>query len=242
MRRPWRSDRRLLDRDRPGRTAKRAKPIPSRPIFRRRERYWVHWDKVVFAGTYKKTFTRLTTMEAACESGRHATNAIIDHYLYQQSGKTDQRDKVGYDWNVPAGFTTERFLSPVYQPTSIGHYCQIWNIEEHELPDLEVAKRVDQWCFDQNLPHPWEMLGLDNLASLSSSLGPLAENLVSPSPTLVDNLVSPSSPLGSLFGRLLRSGLSAADLLPFPDAASLLPVLTRLREAIESLLNRRDGD
>jgi hypothetical protein len=33
---------------------------------------------IVFAGTYMKTFTRLTTMESANESARHAVNAILD--------------------------------------------------------------------------------------------------------------------------------------------------------------------
>lgn len=41
--------------------------------------YQVHNNAVVFAGTWNKTFTRLTSMEAACESGRHAVNAILDH-------------------------------------------------------------------------------------------------------------------------------------------------------------------
>ena len=41
--------------------------------------YQVHYDKLVFAGVYTKTFTRMTTMEAANESARHAVNAILDH-------------------------------------------------------------------------------------------------------------------------------------------------------------------
>src|SRR6185369_8537700 len=32
----------------------------------------------VFAGTHMQTHTRLTTMEAANESGRHAVNAILE--------------------------------------------------------------------------------------------------------------------------------------------------------------------
>ena len=41
------------------------------------DRYEVQRGGVVFAGTYMKTWTRLTTMEAANESGRHAVNAIL---------------------------------------------------------------------------------------------------------------------------------------------------------------------
>jgi hypothetical protein len=33
--------------------------------------------RIVFAGTYMQTYTRMTTMEAANESGRHAVNAIL---------------------------------------------------------------------------------------------------------------------------------------------------------------------
>ncbi len=44
--------------------------------------YQVHYNSVVFAGTWTKTFTRMTSMEAACESGRHAVNAILDHYIW----------------------------------------------------------------------------------------------------------------------------------------------------------------
>jgi hypothetical protein len=36
-------------------------------------------EGVVLAGTMMKTYTRLTTMEAANESGRHAVNAILQH-------------------------------------------------------------------------------------------------------------------------------------------------------------------
>lgn len=41
--------------------------------------YRVQLDRLVLAGTYMKTYTRLTTMEAANESARHAVNAILEH-------------------------------------------------------------------------------------------------------------------------------------------------------------------
>lgn len=41
--------------------------------------YHVNHGSVVLAGTYMQTYTRLTTMEAANESGRHAANAILAH-------------------------------------------------------------------------------------------------------------------------------------------------------------------
>ncbi len=39
--------------------------------------YAIHDGRVVFAGTYMQTYTRMTTMESANESGRHAVNAIL---------------------------------------------------------------------------------------------------------------------------------------------------------------------
>jgi hypothetical protein len=42
--------------------------------------YRVHCDRLVFAGTWLRTNTRLVTMESACESGRHAANAILEHH------------------------------------------------------------------------------------------------------------------------------------------------------------------
>lgn len=40
--------------------------------------YDVRFGRLVFAGVYMQTYTRLTTMEAANESGRHAVNGILD--------------------------------------------------------------------------------------------------------------------------------------------------------------------
>jgi uncharacterized protein with NAD-binding domain and iron-sulfur cluster len=45
--------------------------------------YAVHFGRLVLAGTLMQTYTRLTTMEAANESGRHAVNAILDASTFQ---------------------------------------------------------------------------------------------------------------------------------------------------------------
>ncbi len=42
-------------------------------------KYAVHCGNLVLAGTYMQTYFRLTTMEAANESARHAVNAILNH-------------------------------------------------------------------------------------------------------------------------------------------------------------------
>jgi hypothetical protein len=44
--------------------------------------YRVQAERWVLAGTHMKTYTRLTTMEAANESGRHAVNALLKHMKF----------------------------------------------------------------------------------------------------------------------------------------------------------------
>jgi len=47
-------------------------------------------DWLVLAGNYTKTFTRLTTMEAANESARHAVNAILRHSAQRRKVRPSQ--------------------------------------------------------------------------------------------------------------------------------------------------------
>jgi uncharacterized protein with NAD-binding domain and iron-sulfur cluster/outer membrane protein OmpA-like peptidoglycan-associated protein len=46
-------------------------------------KYHLHNGQLVFAGTYMQTLTRLTTMEAANESARHAVTAILDSAAFR---------------------------------------------------------------------------------------------------------------------------------------------------------------
>jgi hypothetical protein len=86
---------------------------------------------IVLAGTYMKTFTRVTSMEAANESARHAVNAIL-------------RDSAA--------------IRPLVE-------CDIFPIEERELPDMRSARLLDKKLFDRGLPHAFDILDLDLLAA-----------------------------------------------------------------------------
>ena len=72
--------------------------------------YQVHNNSVVFAGTWTKTFTRMTSMEAACESGRHAVNAILDHYIWVESGGVDRRENTTLGWRVSLRLPRSRLV------------------------------------------------------------------------------------------------------------------------------------
>ena len=132
--------------------------------------YQVHNDKLVFAGTWCKTFTRMTSMEAACESGRHAVNAILDHYVCTRSEGTDSRDLPSLSWRMPFGFVDQELSSPIRQPTPAGDYAFIFDCENREPADARHTRALDSKYFRAGLAHPWLILGIDNASAISSSL------------------------------------------------------------------------
>ena len=93
--------------------------------------YQVHNNSVVFAGTWTKTFTRMTSMEAACESGRHAVNAILDHYIWVESGGADRRGKTDARLaDLPMASSTRACRAPVRMPSPAGDYCYVFDHRE----------------------------------------------------------------------------------------------------------------
>jgi uncharacterized protein with NAD-binding domain and iron-sulfur cluster len=130
--------------------------------------YQVHNNSVVFAGTWNKTFTRVTSMESACESGRHAVNAILDHYIWVESGGLDRREKTpALYWEFPYGFLDQGLSSPVRMPTPAGDYCYVFDIENREPADTRALRTLDSKLCERSLPHP-----LDTPAALSFGAPP----------------------------------------------------------------------
>lgn len=134
---------------------------------------WVHFDSLVFAGTYLKTFTRLTTMESANESARHAVNGILDHWLYKNSGGHDRRSESGIKWLMPYGHTDDMHSDPVRQPTPIGDYCLIEDMEDNEIAKLVPIRKLDAEFCRAGLPHPFVLNGLQAGTAITSQLGAL---------------------------------------------------------------------
>jgi uncharacterized protein with NAD-binding domain and iron-sulfur cluster len=116
--------------------------------------YQVHNNSVVFAGTWTKTFTRMTSMEAACESARHAVNAILDHYVWVQSGGLDRREETTLGWRFPYGFLDQGLSSPVRMPSPAGDYCYVFDIENREPADTRALRALDAQYWQESLPHP----------------------------------------------------------------------------------------
>jgi hypothetical protein len=149
--------------------------------------YRVHWDEWLFAGTYMRHFTRMTTMEAANESGRHAVNAVLDHVDKPSS------------MSLPADFSPRRRYSTAgnpleprtaYVPTPLGDYCHIWDMENYELADLVQLRELDDWLVDQGLPHACDLVGGEVIPSMVSYL-PSASELGLPTAADIIRALSP---------------------------------------------------
>jgi uncharacterized protein with NAD-binding domain and iron-sulfur cluster len=120
--------------------------------------YQVHHNSVVFAGTWTRTFTRMTSMEAACESARHAVNAILDHYVWVASGGLDRRADTTLAWQFPYGFLDQGQSSPIRMPTPAGDYCYVFDIENREPADTRMLRVLDSQYCQQSLPHPLDTI------------------------------------------------------------------------------------
>ncbi len=142
--------------------------------------YQVHFGQLLFAGTYLRTFTRMTTMEAANESARHAVNALLDHatafgrrswtsdsrtsqtVLRAPGQTTDHEEAPRNDTQKKCRLDAHNVPLPVL--AIAGDYCDIWDPEKHELEELAFFKRVDELLFKMGKPHLADILGIDQLA------------------------------------------------------------------------------
>jgi hypothetical protein len=107
--------------------------------------YQVAHNRWVLAGAHMATFTRMMTMEGSCESGMHATNAILAKY-----GADDGKL---YNGIGSAAGSSNRPLQPT-QP------C---NLEDDELADLRFLKELDDELASAGLPHILTLLQAERL-------------------------------------------------------------------------------
>ena len=142
--------------------------------------YQVHHNSVVFAGTWARTFTRLTSMEAACESGRHAVNAILDHYVWADTGGADRRENTTINWRFPFGFLDQGFTGPVRLPSPAGDYCFVFDVENREPLETRALRNLDSSFFLASLPHP---LDAGSILAPGSIAPPIAGGLPMTTPS-----------------------------------------------------------
>lgn len=122
---------------------------------------------VVMAGTHMKTHTRLATMEAANESGRHAANAILADYR-------ERVRKLDVDLRLDI---------------RVGEPCKIWPLVDRELPDLEFLKKIDAALLRRGLPHMFEILEVEQIVDELVPRGEGVEGAAEGSVDIVDKIV-----------------------------------------------------
>ena len=128
-------------------------------------------DGIILAGPFMKTFTRMTTMESANESGRHAVNALLQHYRGLPELKDHQNDR--------------RVRSTP---------CEIFPPADREVADFTIAIDVDKRLHEAKCEHAIDILELGdvvahglsgrsrdpfNLAAMMNPLGGLVRDLFS---------------------------------------------------------------
>lgn len=120
-----------------------SNPLPGRDHVDLHE----HFGRWVVAGNHTKTFTRMSTMESANESARHAVNSILEH-LATRDPKNDVRTvNPSYEGHRSAGVL-------------MGDPAPIWDMERHEIPDMAFWRRVDERLLAAGLPHMSDILEL----------------------------------------------------------------------------------
>lgn len=182
--------------------------------------YQVHNNSVVFAGTWNKTFTRVTSMESACESGRHAVNAILDHYIWVESDGSDRREKLKpLDWEFPYGFLDQGLSSPIRMPTPAGDYCYIFDIENREPADTRPLRVLDAFLCQQSLPHPLDV-------AIAPPIPPFTGGLQMFTPTTDYN--QQMLAYLQMWQQMLQQWVTMAAGLPSPAGPSAMPMLPQM--------------
>jgi outer membrane protein OmpA-like peptidoglycan-associated protein len=161
--------------------------------------YPVHFDCLVYGGIYLKTFTRMTTMESANESGRHAVNAILDHYNAHHAAVDPPATPPPKGPANPLDLAADEV-----PPAFLGDYCGIWNIERYEPSAFDRLKAIDQVLHDLGLPHLFDLTGVELVPSILSHIFPYRGDC-SPISEAPPKPVPPPSPWCPPFvGELLR--------------------------------------
>lgn len=184
--------------------------------------YQVHHNSVVFAGTWNKTFTRVTSMESACESGRHAVNAVLDHYIWVESGGLDRREKTTLPWEFPFGFLDQGLSSPIRMPTPAGDYCYVFDIENREPADTRALRTLDSKFCQQSLPHPLDAPAAFSFGAPSSPIPTLAggQQMFTPTTDLNQQLFN----YLQTWRQLLEQWTAMAAGTLFPNGTSGFPI------------------
>jgi hypothetical protein len=144
-----------VDRHRPGRKVDDELCVGEQEI-----KYSINYERWVLCSTFMATHTRLTTMESANESARHAVNAILrrlasdDAHQYEQEWKPIE----AYDKQAEVRSLTKTNYNGSKR---IYDLPDIFNPEDFELEDLDLFRRIDRRLLALELPHFLDIIDFD---------------------------------------------------------------------------------
>ena len=132
--------------------------------------YELFHKRWVMCGTYMATHTRMTTMEAANESGRHAVRAILN--ALGNDDKLDTREQ--FEVQTPL------MKQLLIQFNALGNKTyntawanrkfdppDVWSPEDNELEDLDLLRRIDRRLVELGLPHCFKILKVEEKMRLA---------------------------------------------------------------------------
>lgn len=144
------------------------------------------WGQWLIAGPHMKTYTRLTTMEAANESARHAVNRLLLFHAtrvpVQAAVSTSNIQKeIGKKGKVPA--SERKPVAPVpareaegkdiLQGMLLGDFTRTWTFYDQEPQDLAPLRRLDAQLQERGLPHLMEILKVEALLDAADQGDPM---------------------------------------------------------------------
>ena len=138
-------------------------------------KYSLNCGRWVMCGTFMGTHTRITTMEAANESARHAVKAILRTVELRDEDVRKANEWRRNDRKIGAhGYLDrekrdktvwiESYQNKKYNGAYVGRRFDppdIFNLEELELDDLDFFRRVDRRLLAMGLPHLFDILDFD---------------------------------------------------------------------------------
>jgi hypothetical protein len=168
--------------------------------------YRLAFDRWVLCGTFMATQTRMTTMEAANESARHAVSAILQRL--QQDDVSEAVLEVSVEGH---GYQIENFANKTYNWASTKRAYEApetWNPEDDELEDLDFFRRVDRRLVALGLPHFMDIVKFDE--KLTHALQ--TARLYGEQPALKQLLGASAASLDAALTRELGQGYAGREL------------------------------